>query len=386
MPDHGPLTILHLVGDQEDTGGILSVIRNLQSVNGDGSFRHVVWVQHRYQETRKPTLEYRYSRWIRAESSRHIGLILRSLPATYELLKLIRTERFDVLHAHTRGTLPVALFYSEFAKRPVLFTNHNYAKRLGLYRWTARQNRLHTVALTPNMVRHYDLDQDNPRLHTISACFGDEFLQHPLVERQDNRTAGRPVRLIGVGSIVGWKKWDLAIEAIRRLPDALRQKIEFNVWGPTLYFPEAQTYTAQLKEQTAQAGLSNQVYLRGASPRILDELRRSDLFLLPSTNEPCSVALMEALALGLPAIVSRSGGCVDIVKPGCGLHFEPDDPDSLREALEQALLAPDAFDAPARIRDSVKDRCASQVSEAYRKIWRDLAAWKTPSRDRPQIS
>jgi glycosyltransferase involved in cell wall biosynthesis len=51
------------------------------------------------------------------------------------------------------------------------------------------------------------------------------------------------------------------------------------------------------------------------------ELRRNDVYLAPSRNDPCSNALLEALACGLPAVFRASGGHPEIVGDG-GLPFE----------------------------------------------------------------
>jgi glycosyltransferase involved in cell wall biosynthesis len=49
------------------------------------------------------------------------------------------------------------------------------------------------------------------------------------------------------------------------------------------------------------------------SPAVANELRRSDLYLALSRNDPCSNALLEALACGLPAAYLDSGGHRELV-------------------------------------------------------------------------
>ena len=53
------MKILHLVGQREDFGGILSVIRSLHQVGPSSRYQHSVWVHKDYIETREPVLDYR---------------------------------------------------------------------------------------------------------------------------------------------------------------------------------------------------------------------------------------------------------------------------------------------------------------------------------------
>jgi glycosyltransferase involved in cell wall biosynthesis len=61
--------------------------------------------------------------------------------------------------------------------------------------------------------------------------------------------------------------------------------------------------------------------------------------MLPSYNEGMSVALMEALASGLPVIVTETGGTAELVKDN-GFIVPWADPAALAGALEKFLLQP----------------------------------------------
>jgi glycosyltransferase involved in cell wall biosynthesis len=74
-----------------------------------------------------------------------------------------------------------------------------------------------------------------------------------------------------------------------------------------------------------------EIYL---SENVFDELRQSDLFLLPSNYEGLSFSLLEAMATGLPCIVSDVAGQDDLVKEaGCGWVFSNGNPYQLKKAL-----------------------------------------------------
>ena len=60
------------------------------------------------------------------------------------------------------------------------------------------------------------------------------------------------------------------------------------------------------------------------SSALADLLRTQDAYIAPSRDDPCSNALLEALACGLPAVYRRSGGHPELVGEG-GLPFRDDD-------------------------------------------------------------
>ena len=142
------MRILHLVGQREDAGGILAVIRSLHQAGPAVGTRHTVWVHREYAETRAPALDYRRTGFIASDSPSHIAIFFSSALAFLSLRKLLRQESFDVIHAHTRGGLIVALLAGLFLGRQVLFTNHSYASRAWFYRWAARRDWMTTVAVS----------------------------------------------------------------------------------------------------------------------------------------------------------------------------------------------------------------------------------------------
>jgi glycosyltransferase involved in cell wall biosynthesis len=76
------------------------------------------------------------------------------------------------------------------------------------------------------------------------------------------------------------------------------------------------------------------------------ELRRSDVYLAPSRNDPCSNALLEALASGLPAVFRASGGHPELVGDA-GVPFA--EPDELPGALDRLVAELDERRAAIRV-------------------------------------
>jgi glycosyltransferase involved in cell wall biosynthesis len=362
--------LLHLLGDPADLGGILSVIRCLHEVTAPLGDEHVVWVRQGYQETRRPPLAYRYSRSLLAESPQHSQLLIRAIPAFLELRRLLQAEPFDLVHAHTRGAFPVAVLLASLTRRPVLFTNHTYARRTRLYRLATRLSRFHTVVLTPNMARHYRIPVPSPRVSIIPACCSDRFFRMPIKSAPAGSPPALPIRLIGIGNIVRWKNWHLLIDALASLAPEERRFFRFLHYGEPPKDGESPAYARSLQQQIDGTGLRSIVEFRGSTLDAADCLVQADWFVLPSTNEPCSVALSEAMALGLPALVSASGGNVDLVEHGkTGRLFAPDDVTDLARQLRSLLGQGHGIAAPEEIRRSAGPRRATHVAMLYRDLY-----------------
>jgi len=91
-----------------------------------------------------------------------------------------------------------------------------------------------------------------------------------------------------------------------------------------------------------EAGLkqraSDGVLFLGSQPDVTPYLQAADLFVLPSAAEGLSLALLEALACGLPVIATSVGGNPEVIRHlETGWLTPPDDPPALTEAIVTLL-------------------------------------------------
>lgn len=363
--------ILHVLGQVEDVGGILSVLRNLQAVASRFNQQHVVLVNRVFQERRTPALDYRYGRNCLDEHASHLRLLIHSVLGYGELMRLLKREPFDVVHGHSRGALPM-LALMAVRGRTVFFTNHTYATRRSMYRKLLGLKHMNACLLTPNMAKHYGIDPEGSGISFVPDCCSDALFSRPLVQRRSGpRSEGGLTRMVGVGSIVSWKKWDVLVDALVRHSRSGGAPVEFHHYGSPVDLPESRAYAQWLNRRIADAGLGSGVVFHGSTGDVETALRQADWFVLPSYNEPCAVALSEAMALGLPALVSASGGCVDLVDDGrTGVWFRPNDASDL--AYKIGLIASGGLQLadPAEIREAAVFRSASNVASAYRAVYR----------------
>lgn len=87
--------------------------------------------------------------------------------------------------------------------------------------------------------------------------------------------------------------------------------------------------------------LESRVVFLGARRDIPEILHAADCFVLPSRREGMPLAVIEALAAGLPVIVSRFDGVESVIQDGeNGLVVPIDDDEALAEAIEKIRLDP----------------------------------------------
>ncbi|MGA8573162.1 MAG: glycosyltransferase [Desulfobaccales bacterium] len=98
---------------------------------------------------------------------------------------------------------------------------------------------------------------------------------------------------------------------------------------------------AELRQLAAAMGLGPQVLFLGQRRDIPDLLAAMDILVLPSHSEGVSLALLEAMAAGLPVIATAVGGLPEVVTDAAnGLLIPPRDPEALARALERLLADP----------------------------------------------
>jgi L-malate glycosyltransferase len=101
--------------------------------------------------------------------------------------------------------------------------------------------------------------------------------------------------------------------------------------------------------------------------------RQADLFVLPSHNEGMSNALLEAMACGLPVIVSRTGGVRELIDDN-GVTLADVSPEAIAQAIIGVFKDRERAEAMARSSLAVaKAHSWSAVSGAYLKSYQETA-------------
>lgn len=159
----------------------------------------------------------------------------------------------------------------------------------------------------------------------------------PLEPNEGRRTeppTGTDLRLVCTGSLIPRKGQRFLLEALARLKaEGVHASVDFAGEGET---------RPELLAQASRLDIAEQVMLRGNvdHAELLADYSagRYDAFVLPSLHEGISVALIEAMSRGLPAIATDVGGTRELLTEGAGLLIPAEDVDSIVEAVRKLAL------------------------------------------------
>jgi len=132
-----------------------------------------------------------------------------------------------------------------------------------------------------------------------------------------------------------------------------------------------------IERQIAELNLSACVHLLGARRDVEHILPALDAFVLASSTEGLSNAILEAQACGLPVAATDVGGNPDLVREGeTGLLVPPGTPDALARAMGDLLAnAERAAEFGQRARANVERKHSLEaMAQAYEAVYRELAA------------
>lgn len=276
---------------------------------------------------------------------------LRDIRALFELVSFIRREGFDIVHSHMSKGALIGGIAGWLSRAPVVLnTAHNFG-------WLAIPNALlrRVFWLYDKLLFALTLD----RLVTISRLQEQQIVATRLVSRNRVTTVlngidvgalaakaargsatraelGIPadaVLVITVARLVWLKAVDQLVEAVALMGERAANAV-FIVVGEGTDRPA-------LERLIEKRGLIGRVRLLGGRLDVPRLLSLADIFALPSVSEGMPIAIMEAMATGLPVVATAVDGTPEVVEDGkTGLLVPPRDPAALAAAIGKLIAEP----------------------------------------------
>lgn len=166
------------------------------------------------------------------------------------------------------------------------------------------------------------------------------------------------MRFVFCGRLVDWKGAHYLVKAF--VPLARRGGATLDLIGDGPLFE-------QIRDQIASEGVGHAVTLHGRIPltKCIEMMTASDVYVMPSLRECGGLALLEAMAIGLPIVATNWMGPAEYLDASCSILVDP--------SSEQALV--DGFtDAMSKLADS-RDLRQSLGQGARKRVFSGYFGW-----------
>jgi glycosyltransferase involved in cell wall biosynthesis len=265
------------------------------------------------------------------------------LPSALKLSRLVRDHRIEIMHAHVARDYPLA----------ALATRRNRPAKLIITRHVLFPiNKLHAVTLShiarvicvSQAVKDSLLAQKifpASKINIIPNGIDFQRLDASLknFDREDFRRRMKvPPSSLLVGTVGELKKQKGHEDFLRAAAIIARERRDahFIIVGadPT----RTGEYQTSLQRLTAELQLTTRVHLAGWLDNIAPLLSALDVYVSASHTESFGLAIVEAMALGLPVVATETAGAGEIISPGdAGVLVPVGDVEALGSAVLRLL-------------------------------------------------
>ncbi len=305
-----------------------------------------------------------------------------NLKAYTQLQELLRREHYDIIHCHTPMGGVVARLAASASRRQgtkVIYTAHgfHFFKGAPLFNWLAYYPVERLLAAKTDLiitVNREDYDRARTfRAGAVAQVNGvgldlSRFVQADPAQRAAVRRElglrDGDIFAISVAQLAKGKNHQTLIRAMSRLQDA---KFHLFIAGDG---PMEQ----ELLDLARELGVEDRLHLLGFRRDVYRLCSAADLFLFASVREGLPVAVMEAMACGLPVVASDIRGIRDLTGNGAGgILLPPKDDEGFARQIRAVLDDPARFAGmKARNLDEIKKYSVDAVTEQMAQLYVSL--------------
>jgi glycosyltransferase involved in cell wall biosynthesis len=263
----------------------------------------------------------------------------------WRLFKLIRREKFDLIHAHGSKGGFIARVAAIGSGVPVVYSPHNFSFHEGAPRWQARifalVEKLAARFLTAKIITVSDGEQTmarqfgvgTPELFVTVHSGVDLSAFSRRVDPLEQKAAlgvPRDAQLVGAVGRLSEQKNPLAFVRMAALIHQENPAAHF-VWigdGPL---------EDQSRQLAIELGVGPVLHFAGQRADVPADLQALDVFVMTSRWEAFSLALLEAMTCGLPSVASNLPGIAEALDEESGFLLPVEDTQGMAEAVQKLL-------------------------------------------------
>lgn len=213
-----------------------------------------------------------------------------------------------------------------------------------------------------DLIEHFSVNPDKC-FYLPNMLAASDFQPGSREERWSNQNI--PLRIISVGRIVRQKNYWAMLEAVKKIRNNVPVYVEIFGDGPL---------KRKLQKEISRCKLDDTIRLRGFVPNPKAYFSTFDLLVSCSHREGMSNVVLEAMAVGLPVVVTDVSGTRDfITKSSQGIIFTEGDVESLANILMSLAKDRDQLVMLAREgRKRAKNFAVSKIGKKYTEVFLKL--------------
>ena len=300
-----------------------------------------------------------------------------NIKAVKQLKKIVFGGGYDLVHCHT----PIAAACTRIACRGlrkrgvrVLYTAHGFH----FYKGAPKKNwlifypveklcaRMTDVIITINR-EDFAFAKRKLKAKRVEYIPGvgidpDRFLptEKSILKRSEIGVPEGAKMLLSVGELNKNKNHEKVLRAIAELKT---ENVHYAIAGKGALADE-------LKRLAAELGIAERVHILGYREDVAELYGAADLFVHPSYREGLPVAVIEAMAAGVPVVASKIRGNVDLITEEGGKLVCPCNVRGFAEAIDTVLSDKEMSEKMgAHNREAAKRYSTEAVSELLRKLY-----------------
>jgi len=233
-----------------------------------------------------------------------------------------------------QGIVRTIWYIREAQNLPLMLPGNN-----GLLKALINANNIYCVS---EYARDFILANYNKNVRVLHNCVDDEYKNY--ISDSDS-SKGKKVKFLTLGTIERRKGYDILVQAYLGLDKVFKEKSEIHFAGRIMPYDWAKRFHEPfLKEIEGKEGIFYHGEITDRSI-LLRLMSNSDVVVVPSRDESCSLVALEGAMMGKPLIVTENVGAKYLVNDLNGWVVRTEDEVSLRKAFIEAIDKPELLKA-----------------------------------------
>lgn len=241
---------------------------------------------------------------------------------------------------------------------PYIFTEHNQLNLKGLSRKKDRllqkviANASEKLVVSNDLIRQFATNAIFENFNKLGNTFDEKCFTYSENSKSDT------FKIITIGAYTPIKDYKTLIDALKIVDHQITTKIQFTWIGFNCWGIDNETAVTNTCTDFGFKNIQFELVKSATKHEIAQQIQQSDVLVSTSICETFGVSVLEALACGVPAICTNSGGILEMITSDNGIICPIKDAESIAKSILQVYKKDVVFDRK-KISENIKIKFGS---------------------------